>query len=119
MTVRDGVDEPRRVVQRDQWQFARREDSGQGEKTTDGESHWILSGARRPRDHSFALGRERAGPEVPNNRAIRLVDPSLAPVAERSKVPGALRGQLGTMRRCRFQKWVTIPELWCRIHALL
>ena len=28
MTVRDGVDQPRRVVPRDQWQFARREDDG-------------------------------------------------------------------------------------------
>ena len=29
MTVRDGVDEPRRVIPRNQWQFARREDNGQ------------------------------------------------------------------------------------------
>ena len=29
MTVRDGVDQPRRVVPRGQWRFARREDSGQ------------------------------------------------------------------------------------------
>ena len=28
MTVRDGVDQPRRVVPREQWQFARREDDG-------------------------------------------------------------------------------------------
>ncbi len=29
MTVRDGVDQPRRVIPRDQWQFARRDDDGQ------------------------------------------------------------------------------------------
>ena len=29
MTVREGVDQPRRVVPREQWQFARREDNGQ------------------------------------------------------------------------------------------
>ena len=29
MTVRDGVDQPRRVIPRDQWRFARREDNGQ------------------------------------------------------------------------------------------
>ena len=29
MTVRDGVDQPRRIVPRDQWRFARRQDNGQ------------------------------------------------------------------------------------------
>ena len=29
MTVRDGVDQPRRVIPRDQWRFARRHDNGQ------------------------------------------------------------------------------------------
>ncbi len=45
MTVRDGVDQPRRVIPRDQWRFARREDDG---RIVEDGTHVFLDGGFQP-----------------------------------------------------------------------